>query len=104
MRKEQIIRKGWLVGVGLAAFAKEKAEKLVKELAKKGHVNTAEGKKLVRTIYREAEKSGKKVSKVMEAELKKVIKTVKAPVKKKKAAKKRKVVKKRKAAKRRKKK
>ena len=96
MKKEDIVKKSLLVGVGLAAFAKGKADKLVRDLVKKGNLKPAEGKKLVKSIYGEAEKSGKKVAKVMESELKRMMGVVKKPVKKKTATKKKKVVKKRK--------
>ena len=90
MKKEDIVKKSLLVGVGLAAFAKGKADKLVSDLVKKGNIKPAEGKKLVKSIYGEAEKSGKKVARVMELELKRIVKVVKKPVKKKTAVKKRK--------------
>ncbi len=76
MKTEQMVKKGLLVGVGLVAFAKTKAEQVVKELVKKGNLNPAEGKKAVRKICLEAEKSGKRVAEVMQAELKRLIKAV----------------------------
>lgn len=105
MKREEIVKKSLLVGVGLAAFAKEKSEKLVKDLIKKGHLNPQEGKKLVKNIYTEAELSGKKIASVLEKELIKWIKvvseqamkkTVKKPKAKKKAPAKKKPVKKKK--------
>lgn len=84
MNRKQITKRCLLIGVGLAAHARDRSEKLVKELVKKNHISTAEGKKLVSKIYQEAEKSGKKVAKLMESELKKTIKIVKGSVKKKK--------------------
>ena len=82
MKKEEIVKKSALIGIGLAALAKERTEKIVKVLVKKGHLNTTEGKRLVKKIYTETEKSGKKVARVIETELKKVVKTVKTPTKK----------------------
>ncbi len=76
MKTEQMVKKGLLVGVGLAAFAKTKAEEAVKELVKKGQINPEEGKKAVRKICLEAEKSGKKVAGVMQSELKRLIKVM----------------------------
>ena len=105
MKREEIVKKSLLVGVGLAAFAKEKSEKLVKDLIKKGHLNPQKGKKLVKNIYTEAELSGKKIASVLEKELIKWIKvvseqamkkTVKKPKAKKKAPAKKKPVKKKK--------
>ncbi len=76
MDKKQIMKRSLLIGVGLAAHAKSKAECLAKELVKKNHIKPDEGKKLVAKIYREAEASGKRVAKVLEAELNKTIKLV----------------------------
>ncbi len=72
------MRKGVLIGVGLAAYAQEHAEKLAKELIKKHKVTKKEGKAMVRKIKREAEKHGKKVSKMAEAEIKRVLKAAEA--------------------------
>ncbi len=83
MKKDEIIKKSLMIGVGLAAFAKDKSEKMVKDLVKKGKINPKEGKKMVSSIYSEAERSGKKVAKVIESELKKMMKVVSKPAKKK---------------------
>lgn len=72
LKKEQLIKKSLLVGVGIAAYAQEKAEALVKELVKHGHINPNEGKKLVKTIYQEADTSRKRIIGVVEAELKRL--------------------------------
>lgn len=75
MKKKELVRKGLLVGVGIAAYAQEKTEKFVKELVKKENLNRAEGKKLVKAIYQEADSSWKRLVKVAEEELKKLLKT-----------------------------
>ena len=71
---KDLMKKGVLIGVGLAAYAQEHAEKLAKELMKKGKVTRAEGKKMVMKIKKEAEKQGKRVSKVAETEVRRVLK------------------------------
>jgi len=68
MKKEEFIKKGLLLGIGLAAYAEDKAEALAAELIKKGHLNPAEGKKMVRTIRAEVEKSGKRIAQVVKQE------------------------------------
>lgn len=73
MKKEQIVKKSLLVGVGVAAYAQDKANKIAGELLKKGDLSREEGKKLVRTVYREAEISGQRVAKVLESELKRIL-------------------------------
>ncbi len=73
MAKVDLMKKGVLIGVGLAAYAQEHAEKLAKELIKRGKINQKEGKKMVLKIKKEAEKHGKTVSKLAETELRKVL-------------------------------
>lgn len=92
VKKEQLkklVKKGLLIGVGLAAYAREKAEKVVNELTKKGGLNKAEGKKLVKAIYQEADKSRKRMSSVAEKELKRLLKAASGSIKKPKKKKKR---------------
>ncbi len=84
MQKKELLRKGLLLGIGVAAYAEEKAEQLARELVHKGHLNKAEGKKLVKAVYREAQQSGKKIASTLEKEMKIVLQTVKKPGKKKK--------------------
>ena len=74
MVSKTMMKKSLLLGVGMAAFAQEAAEKVAKDLLKKGHVSKAEGKRLVRSVYREAEISGKRVGKVMQQELHRLLK------------------------------
>lgn len=71
--KKQLLRKGLLIGVGVAAYAQERAQKLAKELIKQGHLNQAEGKKLVRTIYQETERSGRRLAQVAKKELERLL-------------------------------
>jgi len=74
MNQKELLKKGLLVGVGVAAYAQEKAEQVVKELAKQGYLNKAEGKRLVLNICTEAEKSGKRVAGLLQKELKVILK------------------------------
>ena len=77
VKKNELLRKSVLLGVGMAAYAQEAAEKVARELLKKGHVNKAQGKKFVLSVYQEAQISGNKVAKVMQAELKHLFKIAK---------------------------
>jgi len=74
VNKKELVRKGFIVGAGIAAIAKEKTDKVVAEMLKKGHISQAEGKKLVRSVVSEAAKSGKRVAKVLESELSRMVK------------------------------
>lgn len=73
MNYKKIVRQGALLGLGVAAYAKEEAEKLAKELLRGGHVNSKEGKKLVRAIYKEADTSRKNITRAVENELKRLV-------------------------------
>ncbi|MBR9683202.1 hypothetical protein GOV03_01560 [Candidatus Woesearchaeota archaeon] len=79
---KKLVRDCLLVGVGVAAFAKERADKAVKNLVKKEKLSKAEGKKLVRAIYLEADKSRKKITSLVEKEVKKLMKKPKKAAKK----------------------
>lgn len=72
MNYKKILQRGTLLGLGVAAYAKDEAEKLAKELIGGGHINTHEGKKLVRTIYREADTSRKNITNAIENEIKRL--------------------------------
>ena len=48
---KEIMKKGLLIGVGLATIAQEKTQKLANELVRKGKINKTEGKKLVKNIW-----------------------------------------------------
>jgi len=98
------IRKAALLGIGIAAITKEKAESLVKDLIKKGDLNQDEGKKLVadlmvkskkskkelettvnkqvNTIVKKANVASKKEIKVLEAKIKKLETEIKKQAKK----------------------
>ena len=54
-------RKAALLGIGIAAITKEKAESLVKDLIKKGDLNQDEGKKLVADLMTKSKKSKKEL-------------------------------------------
>ena len=73
--KKELMKKGLLIGVGLAAYARDHANKFAKELIKKGHINEKEGKKMVKGIYNEADRSRKNISKLVEKEINKLVKT-----------------------------
>ncbi len=73
-KKEDVVKKGILLGVGMAAYAEEKVEQLAKELVKKGQVNKAEGKRFARSVYQEVRRSGQRINAVVQNELRRVLK------------------------------
>ena len=84
MNQKELLKKGLLVGVGVAAYAQEKTQHVVKELARQGYLNKAEGKKIVRNIFVEAEKSGKRVALLLQKELNGILKATTSAKQKKK--------------------
>jgi polyhydroxyalkanoate synthesis regulator phasin len=75
MNEKELVKKGLLIGLGMAAFAQEKVDKLANELMRRGHLSKSEGKKLVGKIYKEVDTSRKRVGKVVEIEMKRLLKT-----------------------------
>lgn len=73
---KEILRKGLILGLGAASLTRRKAEKTVKELIKKGAVNSKEGRILVKRVLGEAKKQEAKLRRIGEAEAKKVLKKV----------------------------
>ncbi|MCK5452020.1 MAG: hypothetical protein KAI51_01160 [Candidatus Aenigmarchaeota archaeon] len=67
-------RKAALLGIGIAAITKEKAEILVKDLTKKGDLNKEEGKKLVEELMTKSKKSKKELETTINKQVHLVIK------------------------------
>ncbi|HLC70401.1 MAG TPA: hypothetical protein VJI32_00200 [Candidatus Nanoarchaeia archaeon] len=74
MDKKNMLKKGILVGVGIAAYAQEKAKDIVAELSREGYLNKKEGQRIVRNICHEAEKSGKRVAGIVQKEMNAILK------------------------------
>ena len=84
-----IIQKGLLTVIGTASIAAEKADCILKDIAKKGIISAKDAKILVGKLAREAELSGKRLQKILSEELSKKAKKAKPLVNKgKKAARK----------------
>ena len=77
-----IIKKGLLTAIGTASIAAEKADKILRDIRKKGLINTKEARSLVRKLTEEAERERKRIKKIISAELKKQIKKTKPIVRK----------------------
>ncbi len=67
-------RKAALLGIGIAAITKEKAESLVKDLTKRGDLNKDEGKKLVTDLMAKSKKSKKELETTVNRQVNTVIK------------------------------
>ncbi|MCK4926971.1 MAG: hypothetical protein KAS11_00755 [Candidatus Aenigmarchaeota archaeon] len=68
------VRKAALLGIGIAAITKEKAENLVKDLIKKGDLNQDEGKKLVTELMTKSKKSKKELETTVNKQVSVIIK------------------------------
>lgn len=56
-----LLRKIGLLGIGIAAITKEKADAMVKELVKDGDLNKEDGKKLVNELLEKSKKGSKEL-------------------------------------------
>ena len=70
---KNIIKKSVLIGLGIGALTKEKAQKFVKDLQKKGYMNAKEGKKLVKDMVTESVKTQKKIQTMVDVNVKKAM-------------------------------
>ncbi|MBU0629033.1 MAG: hypothetical protein KKC75_07635 [Nanoarchaeota archaeon] len=64
-----IIKKGLLTAIGTASIAAEKADKILKEVVKKGIISTKDAKILVGKLAKEAEASSKRLQKIISEEI-----------------------------------
>ena len=65
MKKEvkKLMNKGFLLSVGLASLTIDKADKIVKELIKKGNLNETQGRRLVSDLIKKSKNEKKKLEK-----------------------------------------
>ena len=72
---KDILKKTILFGLGLGAITRDKAGALVKDLKKKGYLNTTEGKKLVNDILAESLRTQKKIQDSIKKQVKETVKS-----------------------------
>ncbi|MBT9159610.1 MAG: phasin family protein [Dehalococcoidia bacterium] len=58
---QDLLQKGFSLGLGILVTTKEKVEEVVGELVKKGDISTEEGKKLVSELIEKGETSRKEL-------------------------------------------
>ena len=68
-----LVKKGLMFGLGLAAISKEQVEKLVDELVKKGEVSQSESKELINTIAQKGEEQQKQLNQMIHEQIKQII-------------------------------
>ncbi len=73
---KEYIRKIGLLGIGIVALTREKAEELANDLVKKGELTQDEGKALVKDLLKKSEEQGKELTKRIDREVKKTLKGI----------------------------
>ncbi len=82
---KELARKAMLIGIGLGAVTKKKAEEVAKQLLKEGKANEPEVRKFANEIKAEAERKQKKLQALVEQQVKKYSAKADAALKKAKA-------------------
>lgn len=73
---DNVAKKILLLGLGIGATTKEKIEKLIKELEKKGELSAKEGEKLTQEFLKKSKKQSEDIKKTIDSELGAAIKKI----------------------------
>ena len=73
---DNVAKKILLLGLGIGATTKEKIEKLIKELEKKGELSAKEGEKLTQEFLKKSKKQSEDIKKTIDSELNTAIKKI----------------------------
>lgn len=76
-----LLEKGILVGLGLLSMTREKAQKLVDDLAQRGEVNREEAKEWVERLVQRGEEERQAIRKLIRDEVKAVMDELGLPTK-----------------------
>lgn len=74
---KKLLRKSFLIGLGIASLTKRRAEKSIKKLVKKGLITKKDGDGLIIKMLVEANKERKRIEKFIAAEMKRELKKAK---------------------------
>jgi len=58
---KKLMDKGFLLSIGLASVGKDKLEKVIKQLVRKGKISEKDGRKLVRDLIKRSKVEKKKI-------------------------------------------
>ena len=75
---KDVIKKAFLLGLGVASMTKSQTEKIVKGLVKNNSVTIKEGKDMLKKVKKHAAKEAKKVSKFAQKEVKRAVNDIKS--------------------------
>ena len=73
-KMDNVVKKVILLGLGIGATTKDKIEKLIKELVKKGELSAKEGNKIKEDFVKKSKKQTDDVRKIIDLELKMAVK------------------------------
>ena len=79
---QNTIKQIFLAGAGLVSTSKDKAEKIAKELVKKGELAMKDKDKFIDDLVKKAEKTKKSFDKGLEATVKNILKKLDVPTRK----------------------
>ncbi|MCK5177379.1 MAG: hypothetical protein KAQ92_06640, partial [Candidatus Aenigmarchaeota archaeon] len=71
---DNVAKKILLLGLGIGATTKEKIEKLIEELEKKGELSAKEGEKITQEFIKKSKKQSEDIKKMVDTELSATIK------------------------------
>lgn len=77
-----IIKKTILAGLGLFSLTKEKAEKMVQDLVKRGEVAKSDGAKIIKGLLKKAEEEKKVLEGKIEEKIRQTLKRLDIPTRK----------------------
>ena len=76
------IKKGVLIGIGIASLVKKEAKKILNEIEKEGKINKPKAKKLAKNLIKKALTKEKRLQWIIKRELVRDLKSFKSRVKK----------------------
>ncbi len=69
---KEFIKKGFLIGIGMGELAKEKVEKTINELVRKGKISKGEGKKLAKKMLAEQKRFNQELKREIKKSIEKI--------------------------------
>lgn len=70
---KKVVRKGFLLGLGLGVLGKEKIEKIIASIAKKNRINQKEGREVAKKVLKTCMDEHRKISKKLEPDIKRLM-------------------------------
>ena len=70
------LKRSALIGLGIVSLTKKKADKLAKDLAKRGAIGEKEAKNFAKQLMQESKKQSVKIEKLVQKEVTKTLRTL----------------------------